>query len=340
MKDIYKYFNDIEVDIDKINSIDVELDDITKKRIKNNIKSSIKVGKSKHLSKVGIVVAAVSLVILVSAIIPHTAFADNVPVIDTLFKKFGLGYGGDFEDYTQVIDEVKKDKGYEVKIDEVVMDEFSFKFIYTIKCQENVSNIIKQEGNPFPHTPSKSIKLNNKDFVGGAGGTYRLIDDYTVQVSEDYDINELDLPKNFNIEIDFKEINNTKGDWKFNFHVSKEKIFKDIKNYSPNKQLIIQNNSGEEVELNFEKISFSPLSIAVFIKTNNEFEYGNLIFKDENGNIINYKSSSLDIHNGLFGYNAKALYKFEPMQNIPSKILVEYKNTDTTKSNEIELIFK
>ncbi|WP_322390157.1 hypothetical protein, partial [Clostridium perfringens] len=102
----------------------------------------------------------------------------------------------------------------------------------------------------------------------------------------------------------------------------------------------IQNNSGEEVELIVEKVSFSPISTAVLIKANNEFEYGNLIFKGENGDIINYKSASLNVHNGAFGDKTTALYKFEPMQNIPNKILVEYKNTDTTKSNEIELIFK
>lgn len=340
MESIYKHFNDIEVDIDKINSIDVELDDVTKKRIKNNIKNSIKIEKHKRFAKAGIIAVAVSLLLAISAIIPQNslaAFAENIPVINTLFQKFGLGYGGDFQNYTQIIGKVIKDKGYEVKLDEVVMDDFSFKLIYTIKCSEKVSGLINQKGSPFPHTPDKSIKLNGKEFVGGAGGTDRVIDDYTIQVIEDYDIDEMDIPKNFNIEIDFKEINNTKGDWKFSFYVSKEKISKDIKNYSPNKQLQIQNSSSKEVTLTFEKISFSPISTAISIKSNNEFEYGNLVFKDENGNVIVPKGSSLRAHNGVLGYKATCLYKFDPMPKIPNKILVEYKNTDTTKSNEIEL---
>lgn len=341
MESIYKHFNDIEVDIEQINSIDVELDDVTKKRIKKNIRNSIKVVKHKRLLKAGIIAASVALLFSVPAIVPQhsfAAFADNIPILDTLFQKFGLGYGGDFQDYTQIIGEVKKDKGYEVKLDEVVMDDFSFKLIYTIKCPEKVSDLINQKRNSFPHTPGKSIKLNGKDFVGGAGGTDRVIDDYTIQVIEDYDIKELDMPKNFDIEIDFKEINNTKGDWKFSFYASKEKISKDIKNYSPDKQLLIRNSDGKEVKLTFEKISFSPISTAIRIEANNEFEYGNLVFKDEKGNVIVPKASSLNIHNGILGYKAIGIYKFEPMQRVPNKILVEYKNTDTTKSSEIEII--
>lgn len=340
MENVYKHFNDIEVDIEQINSIDVELDDVTKKRIKKNIKNSIKIEKHKRIFKAGIIAAGISLLLSVSAIVPQqsfAAFADNIPILDTLFQKFGLGYGGDFQSYTQIIGEAKKDNGYEVRLDEVVMDDFSFKLIYTIKCPEKVSDLINQKGNPFPHTPGKSIMLNGKDFVGGAGGTDRVIDDYTIQVIEDYDINELDIPKNFDIEIDFKEINNTKGDWKFSFYVSKEKISKDIKNYSPNKQLKIQNSSGKEVTLTFEKISFSPISTAICIKANNEFEYGNLVFKDENGNAIVPRGSSLNAHSGVLGYKATGMYKFEPMKKIPNKILVEYKNADSTKSNEIEL---
>lgn len=342
MEDIYKYFNDIEVDIEKINSIDAELDDVSKRRVKNNVRSLIKTRKHKLLIKSGIVAAAIILFLSFSAIIPQhsfSAFAESIPILNTLFQKFGLGYGGDFKDYTQVIEETKKSKGYEVKLNEIVMDDFSFKLIYTIKCPEKVSGLIKRDGNPFPYTPAKSVKINGMNFVGGAGGSDRVIDEYTIQVIEDYDINEMNIPKNFDVEIDFKEVNNVKGDWKFNFNVSKEKIAKNIKNYNLNKQLQIQ-NEGKEVVLIFKKISFSPISTAVLIKSNNEFEYGNLIFKDEEGNIIKPYSSSVNAYNGILGYNGTVLYKFEPIQKVPNKLAVEYKNTDTVKSDIIELILK
>lgn len=342
MEDIYKYFNDIEVDMEKINSIDVELDDISKRQVKNNVRRSIKTRKQKRLFKAGIVAAAIALFLSVSTIIPqHSfyAFAENIPILNSLFQKFGLGYGGDFKDYTQVIEESKKNKGYEVKLNEVVMDDFSFKLIYTIKCPEKVSALINQKGNPFPHTPGKSIKINGMDFVGGAGGSDRVIDEYTIQVIEDYDINKINIPKNFDVEIDFKEINNVKGYWIFNFHVSKEKIAKNIKNYTLNKQLQIQDD-GKKVLLNFQKISFSPISTAVLIKSNNEFEYGNLMFKDEEGNIIKPYSSSVTAYNGIFGYKGTVLYKFEPMIKVPNKLVAEYKSKDPKKSYETELILK
>lgn len=338
MDNIYKYLNDIDMDIEGINSIDAELDDITKKRIKKNLNNSVRISNGKGLISKGIVVV-VSLLVTFLLIIPKPSlvtFASNIPALNTLFQKFGLGYGGDFQDYTQIIDKAKKDKGYEVKINEIVMDDFSFKLIYTIKCPEKVLTFIDQKGSSFPHTPGKTIKIKGKDFTAGSGGTHRIIDDYTVQVIEDYDIDNINIPKNFNMEINFKEINNIKGNWDFNFSVSKEKISKNIKTYYPNKQLEIQNSNGKKVSLTFEKISSSPISTAILVKSNNEFNYNKLIFKDEQGNIIEPSGSSLEANNGVF----TALYKFDKVERTPSNILVQYNNSASMKSNIIELILK
>lgn len=341
MGNIYKYFNDIEMDLNKISSIDVELDDITKTSIKKKLKSSITIKKHKRVAQTGVAAAVIVSLLLGSVIIPQNAlatFADNIPVLNTLFQKFGSGYGGNFENYTQVIGEVKKDKGYEVRLDEVVMDDFSLKLIYTLKSPIKVSTLIGQKGNPFPHIPDKSIKINGEEFVGGLGGTDRIIDDYTVQVIEDFDIEKLNISKKIDIEINFKSINNIDGDWKFSFNTSKEKIAKDIKTFEPNNILKIKNVDGKEVKLKFEKVSFSPISTAIKIKANHEFEYNNLIFKDNNGNILTPRSASLSSNNVLFGY--RGLYKFESLETIPDKIIVEYRNAHTTSSDGVELIIK
>lgn len=335
MKNIYKSFNDIEVDIDKINSINVELDDISKKRIKNNIRNSIKVKKNKFIPKM--VGATACLIILGMTIVPQesfAAFSSNIPVLNTLFSKF-QGYGGDFKDYTQVIGIAQKDKGYEVKIEEVAMDNYSFKLIYTIRCKENVRDLIKKASNPFPHTPGKSIKLNGKKFVGGAGGSDRIIDDHTVQVIEDFDIDRTNIPQKFNISIDFNEINDVKGNWQFNFNMSKEKISKDIKAFDINKEIMVDKDGGN-VKLNIKRISFSPISTAALMEANGDFEFNDITFKDENGTIIQPNGSSLEVHNG----KAKALYKFKSISKIPNKIFIEYKNSGKIKNCEINLTNK
>jgi hypothetical protein len=344
MSNIYKHFNDNDMDMDiaKITSINVELDDITKKRIRNQLRTSVTTKKNKPLVKTLIAVASIFLIFFSISVLSKdsiTAFAENIPLLNSLFQNYSSSIGGDFQDYTQVIGETKKDKGYEVTLDEVVMDEFSFKLIYTIKCPEKVSTLIGKEGSPFPHTPGKSIKLDDKDFIGGASGSHKIIDDYTVQVVEDYDITKSNIPNNFNLEIDIKEVNGLTGDWKFSLHSSKEKISKDIKNFTPNKEVKMQTSNGKEVTLTFKSVSFSPISTAIQVETNEDFDYYNLIFKDADGNIIKSTGGSLSAHNGLLGYEGKGLYKFEPMDKIPEKIFVEYKTNDIAQVQVAELNF-
>jgi len=340
MSNIYKHFNDVDMDIDNINLISVELDDVSKKRIKKQLRNTVTQRKNNLLIKTLIAVASIFLILFITSIISKdsiTAFAGNIPLLNSLFQHYSSDIGGDFQDYTQVIGETKKDKNYEVTLDEVVMDEFSFKLIYTIKCPEKVSILIPRDSSPFPHTPGKSIKLDGEDFVGAAGGSHKIIDDYTVQVIEDYDIDKKNIPNNFNIEINFNELNGLTGDWNFSFHSSKEKISKAITNYILDKEVKIQSGDGKDMTLTFKTVSFSPISTAIQVETNEDFDYYNLIFKDNDCNIIKSTGSSFSANDGFFGYEGKGLYKFEPMEKIPDKILVEYKTNDIGQKQIAEL---
>ncbi|KMT21944.1 DUF4179 domain-containing protein [Clostridium cylindrosporum] len=341
MSNIYKKFNDIEVDLDEINSVNLELDDIAKKRIKNNIKNSIKVKKHRVIFKTRLIVSGILLILLSSSIIPKlsfTALAENIPILNSVFKSFDSSYGGNFEDYTQVVGKVKKDKGYEVKIDEVVMDDFSFRLIYTIKSDKKFSEITKGWTTSYPYTPGKSIKFNGKDFGGASRANYKIINDYTVQVIEDYDIYTKNISQNLDVEIDFKKVNRINGNWKFGFFYSKEKISKSIKTYFLNKQLIIKNDNGKNVTFTFEKLSFSPISTVILFSANNsDFDSSKLKFKNENENVIEVIGGS-GYGDDFWGYSG--LEKFKPMKKIPSKIIVEYDDKNSPNFRRIELPLK
>ena len=330
MKDIYKHFNNIDFNIEEINSISVEIDDITKKRIKNNLRNSIKSRKPKKIVKTGIAVCIASFVVLFSigfSNSPFTAFAENIPVLNSLFEKFSTIYGGDFKDYTQVIDKSQKDNGYEVTINEVAIDDLSFKLIYTIKTDEKLSEL-DTTGSMFPYTLGKHITINGESFIGGSGGDNRTIDEYTIQVIEDFDLIHMDIPESCNMEIDFREINSTKGNWKFKFNISKEKISKDIKTFTPKEKLHIK-----DATITFDTISFSPISTAIkFTGNSSKIDYTKLIFKDENGNVIEPISSGIggDL-NKFIGF-----FSFKPIEKIPNKIIVEYKGQESC----VELILK
>lgn len=299
--------------------------------------------KRRSFIKLGIAAATILLMIgsAFTALYSFPALAERLPVMNSLFKYFSFehGYGGNFENYTQVINEVKKDKDYEVKINEIVMDEFRFKIIYTIKSPVKVSQLIQQQGNTFPRTPGKSIKLNGKSFLGGAGGTEKIIEEYSIQVMEDYDIKKMNIPDHFNIEIDFNEINNINGMWKFNFSASKEQIKKDIKTYSPNIDAKVKNEIGKEISIKFEKISFSPIATSLLIKLDSDLELQalNLFIKDNNGSIYAPQDYSLNSTNAI---KWTGLIRFKPITEIPEKLIVEYLDGVSAQPQTIELMLK
>lgn len=337
---LYEYFNEIDMDMESVNLLDIELDELTKKRIKNNLHKSL-INKKNTSKKV--IVGAVMVIFFTGVAVVSSpklsAFADNIPVLNTLFHEFGYGYGGGFDNYTEVINKSIVDKGYEVTINEAVMDDFSFKFIYTIKTPERVEDLINNRGigNPFPYIAKDEITLNNKKFLGGAGGSYRIIDEYTVQVINDFDIEDTKIPENFIIDIKFNEINNIAGNWNFSFNMSKEKINKDIENYDIDKKLKIKDVSNKEMTLTFNKVSFSPISTAIFIKGDGEFDYTKLKFKTEDGIELKPRAYSFE-GSAILIYSAKALYKFEPTTTIPNKIILEYTDNDENISSmEVEL---
>ncbi|WP_326512139.1 DUF4179 domain-containing protein [Clostridium intestinale] len=335
---LYEYFNDIDMDMESINLLDIELDELTKKRIKNNLHKSL---RNKKSTPKKIIVGAAMVVFLAGVVTVYSpqisAFADNIPVLNTLFHEFK--YSGEFENYTEVINKSIVDKGYEVTINEAVMDDFSFKLIYTIKTPEKIEDLINNVGvdNPFPYTPGTSITLNNKKFLGGAGGSHRIIDEHTVQVINDFDIEDTKIPANFTIDIKFNKINNIAGNWDFSFNMSKEKINKDIKSYDIDKKLKIKDVNNKDMTLTFNKLSFSPISTAILIKGDGEFDYTKVKFKAEDGTELNPTMYSFDV-NANFIYSAKALYKFEPITTIPNKIILEYTDNDENISSmEVEL---
>lgn len=337
---LYEHFNDIDMDMESVNLLDIELDELAKKRIKNNLHKSLR--NKKSTSKKVIVGAAMVIFFAGVAVVSSpklAAFADNIPVLNTLFHEFGDGYGGGFDNYTEVINKSIVDKGYEVTINEAVMDDFSFKFIYTIKTPEKVEDLINNRGvgNPFPYIAKDEITLNNKKFLGGAGGSYRIIDEYKVQVINDFDIEDTKIPPNFIIDIKFNEINNIAGNWNFSFNMSKEKINKDIENYYIDKKLKIKDVSNKEMTLTFDKISVSPISTAILIKGDGEFDYTKLKFKTEDGIELKPRAYSFE-GSAILIYSAKALYKFEPTTTIPNKLILEYTDNDENISSmEVEL---
>ncbi|MBU5486259.1 DUF4179 domain-containing protein [Clostridium sp. MSJ-11] len=336
MKDIYEHFNEISLDLDLIEKEDINVDDITIGRIKNKFKNSI---NKKNNRKIKVLVASLALTMGICAVtLNNSVLADKLPNINigTFFSNFN--YNGKFQDYAEVIGETKSDKGYEVTLDEIVMDDYSLMIIYTIKAEEKVEELINEEGAVSIYAPDKSIKINNKEIRGAAGGNYRIINDNTVQVMMDYDVEKNDIPNNFSMDISFNKINNISGDWRFKFNASKNKIEDTIKTYDINEKYTFEDDTGEEIELIVDKITFSSISTVITFKTDKEFEYYYIDFIGEEK--INHRGSSLSRKELRLGHKYEAIFKLDYVEEIPEKISIEYNKKDGYKTKVAEINLK
>jgi hypothetical protein len=350
MKDLYTSFNDIEIDLDEIKAINVELDDVAKAKLKKNLKSAIKLKNHNKFRRIGLAAGICFMLLIGSLIIlrySYPAYAQNIHILNSIFRTVPHPLDDDFGDFSQVINQTKKDKGYEVRIDELVMDDYLLKLKYTIMCQDKTIKF-------YTINPNMTIKLNDENALKMNLRTFGQTNDHSIQMVEEYYIKDMTIPNNFTLSIDIGEIDNAIGNWNFKFNLSKKTIAKQIKSFNTNKEIVIKNSEGNDITLHFEKVSFSPISSVILINADTPFdymyqlfEYFKFTFQYENGNQI--KFNSLTPTDGWYpcligdSSNLKPtpsktrLYSFYPMVEIPKNIIVEYKSRTSDKSQIIEL---
>lgn len=344
MKNIYEQFNNIEFDIDKLNSTNIEIDELTKNKLKKNLKYQTKKDRKKKIYKRTAISVASFLLIFSLAYRNESfvAFARNIPILGSIFETFEYtDKKADFNSYSQKIGETQKSNGYELTFNEVVFDDYRLMMTYTIKSKEKIT-IQDCMSQGFPTTTlednpkmNNTTKLNNKNLIGGGSGDAINIDEHTIQILEIRDINDLNLGNNVILDIDIKKIKNTIGSWKFKIPITKEKISKNIKTFNPNIKIQVPGVQKKETTLIIYEVSFSPISTNICFKSKDEVKLSEVTFKDENGNIIESLGSSTSINYGKSVF--EIIYELETMKEIPNKIFVEYMAKETGKVYKTEL---
>lgn len=341
MKNIYKQFNNIEFDIDKINSMDINIDELTKNKIKNNLKAYTKKDKRKKIYK-NILISVASFLLVFTLACQNeffVAFARNIPILGSVFETFeSSDKKAEFNSYSQKIGESQESKGYEVTIDEVVLDDHVFMITYTIKSKEK---FLKKDINRLTflinETPNKT-RINNRDITGGGYSDINIIDDYTIQILDSRDIYNMKLKDNATLDINITQIQNTKGSWKFQIPLNKSKTSNNTKSFNPNTQIKVLNKKQTYVDLVIKYVHFSPISTNIYLKSKEEIEPLIINFKDDKGNILNPLESGAGLNTETLEYEMS--YRLETMKDIPDKIFIEYRHKDNDKISKTEIKLK
>ncbi|KEI97841.1 DUF4179 domain-containing protein [Clostridium botulinum] len=274
-KDILELFNYINIDKDEEENLDLNMDDLRKKRLKKNLLKQIKGKKIKKGFKHKAMAASLIIVAaLISVNIP--AFAKNISEFKSVIQAL-VGYGvpkeGEYEKYSNSISKSVTDKGITLTINEVVCDDTELMIAYTIKTQDNIKKIVKEveEATGIYFSLSPYIKIDGKEPSGGSSSDGKYLNSNTYIDSESIDIGDMNLKNKFNVNLNVNNIYGVKGNWNLKFSLSKDEISKHTKVFKPNTKA-----KFEDALVNVEKVSFTPINTTIrAVGKYNKEEYKN-----------------------------------------------------------------
>jgi hypothetical protein len=262
-KDIYKLFNNIEIDENEFDDIREEVSEIQKKRIKKNLNRRINTKKYINILKYGSIAAAISLVVLIGAGTASPTFAENIPVLNSITQALNdkFGYHGDYTKFSQLVNKSVTSNGVTLTVNEALADDSKIIIGYTVKSNKKIEGLETA-------SLSRFLKVNNKNIDGSTGsivGNY--INDYTYVASEEIHTN---LPKNvsiFNVNLDINELSKVKGKWDFAFSIFKDNLVKNSKIFKPDIKIDFSDSIAT-----INKIVFSPIDTSIFVSGNSKSE--------------------------------------------------------------------
>lgn len=318
-KDIFKAFNNMNIDEHEFDNVEVNISDIQKKKLKNSLKNKMKTNKFKKL-KIGAATAAAALVCITGIGYMNPSFASQIPGLNPIVQTLNYyGDQGEYAKYSEIINKTVSFNGASFTINSVVCDENSLIIGYTIKSDKKVN---PQDLPGF----LPSFKINGIPMNSGWGGGLKdtAPNTYigTMQISM---ARKLYFPNKFKFDMSFKSLLGAQGNWDFKFIVSREALDKETRSFKPNLAVKLKDTT-----IKIKKISLTPVNTTILFDSNtaDTADYAWLVF-DDSGNELSFKGS--DTSRTSFFTNYESTYNYSKIDKTAKKlILVPYTQSDNT----------
>lgn len=302
---IYIIFNELSLNEEDFNSIDENLTDLEKRKIKINVRKKISKSTNKYIKA-----AAASLICIsvIGTLIVKPAFANAIieksPILDAFYEK--LGYYKNYKDFSQYVGISRESEGYKFTIDKLVADEDTVLVGIRIYKKGLNKNYEVQKKDDFMMTAD--VYSFSKHIIDRGGSTETKLDeDTTLVLLENDAAPHKKLPKRFDMKINLHHMFNDEVNVNFDLNVSREKI---------EHETIIKKNLGEaaigsDYNVKFQRIKASPINTKItysFNKSLSNDEYINFYAYDDNGQIYRWMNSGSD-NSGYITTTFKSLEK-------------------------------
>ncbi|WP_238884155.1 DUF4179 domain-containing protein [Clostridium sp. YIM B02551] len=287
MRDLYEFYNEVDIDVEKYEAIDVNISDRTKKRLVKNFKKSEENFQFKREFKWGKIPVAAGLAIVIGSLvmIENPTYAKSVPVVGTVLnylEEKSTFINPEYTKFKENLNIESKDKGIDITLNSVVYDGNYLYLNYKLKSNKgfDTSNVIDNatltingvqiNGNQKlleKQSVNKDYKIYDDELIstgeipnklGGAlDGTSDDNNEYIGLTR--WDLSNYQIDKKVNIEFNIDSIGKTQGNWNFKFSASKDQLMAKTKRIDNSGTLKIQDN----MNLNLDKIIISPFGTTI-----------------------------------------------------------------------------
>lgn len=274
-KDIFKAFNNMNIDEHEFDNVEINISDIQKKRLKNDLKNKIKRNKFKKL-KICAASAAAILVCITGIGYINPSFASQIPGLNPIVQTLNYyGDQGEYSKYSEIINKTISFNGASFTISSVVCDENSLIIGYTIKSNKKIN---PQDLPGF----LPSFKINGIPMSSGWGGGLKNTAANTyIGTMELSMARKLYFPNKFKFDMSFKSLIGVQGNWDFKFIISREALDNETRSFEPNINVKLKNTS-----IKIKKVSLTPINTTIIFDSNKDLKASNWIILDDKGNEI------------------------------------------------------
>lgn len=322
-KDLYKLFNEIEIDESEFDDESEKVSTIEKERMKKKLHKKINNNKRKSILKYGSVAAAISLVCLIGVGKAAPSFAKDVPILNSIIQALNANMGVYEENskYSEVINKSIEDNGVTFTLNDIIADDSKIILSYTIKSDKKVKDLESFGLGRF-------LEINDQYFASTGGSVGQYIDDYTYVGKEELSISPFQIPKKCKINLDINQIGDVNGKWNLAFTTSKDEIYKESVTFKPNTKVDFPQST-----VNVNKVTFSPMGTYISVNGNYKdesvkkpfdvgvFDYFYWMIYDDNGEQIVSRSiggGTIDMNKPTF----QSQMEYNRVNHIPKYLTV------------------
>lgn len=276
MKELFKSLNNVSIDCDDYDA--GELTELEKQQMKKRIAQKLKNNKP-GIAR-GVIAAAAVLALLsfgFAGVAQNPSVLANIPLIGAALEEYIDSSKPNLEDYKVVIGQTVEDKGIEIRLNEVLLD--NGRLVVSSTFSSAIVDCERLGGTPI-------VYINGKKVLIGSTGSAKRIDDTTVITYTSVDLEDIKIDKVLNIKISYNDMIYTdtgkkvKGDWEpFEFTATGEKLMAETRTIVINQKLAFPD--GQEITVT--DMVISPFSTMLNYSCAGGTEYISFEIEDQNG---------------------------------------------------------